>query len=252
MKIKLPKIKASAKQKSLVLSVLAGIGVAATGIVSAKCARRVDDLDTVKEKVVKYAPAIAVGGATIGCIAASTYISHEEIAAVTAACVALGQKFSDYKKSVERVVTEEQLGQIDRDFYEREIERLEQELAEREHPTDDDDTSTFVDAFTGYTFKANKDDVLRGISEANKLYKEQEFLPWCDVFYFLNNEDTKPYESVIGSGFYYDYGYGWSEAMRKELEIEDDFEIFLDEMKERDNTYLINYSSVPEPCFLDF
>lgn len=249
--------KPTAKQKSLILSVLAGIGVVATGVVSAKCAKKTSDDMSLKEKAKKYIPAFVTGGATIGCIAASTYISHEEITAVTAACVALGQRFANYKKSVEEVATQEQIEQIDRAFYEREIERLEQELAEREHPTDEDDLATFVDSFTGYTFKARKDDVEAGLKRAENLYKEQEFLPWCDIFYLANSGDDAPYNSILGGGnkWWYDYGYGWSKEMFRQFYDEDDpkdLSIDLTEMEERENTYILEYSWPPEVGFMEY
>ena len=250
MNIKLPK--PTAKQKSLILSVLAGIGVAVTGIVSAKCAKKTTEDMTVGQKVKTYIPAIVSGGLTIGCIGMSTKISHEEIAAATAACVAIGKRFSDYKKSVEEVVTEEQREQIDTAFYEKEIARLEQELAEREHPTEDEDLVTVVDSFTGYTFKAHKDAVDAGIKKVFKSYEENEYLYWCDIFYIMNDGDTIPHDSELGAASLGSYGYGWSKAMFHDFGCDDGFDILLVKYPNRKNTYILEYANPPEPYFMEY
>lgn len=251
MKLKFKMPKPTATQKSLILAVLSGIGVGITGVVSAKCAKKTTDDMSIGQKVKTYLPAIMSGGATIGCIAASTYISHEEIALVTAGMAALGRKFADYKKSVEEVVTDEQREQIDISFYEKEIARLEEELAERDHPTDEDDLVTFVDSYAGYTFKARLDEVADGIEEIKRMYDENEYFYWCDVFFVLNNKDCVPYDSFLGSSDGYD-GWGWSKAMFETFEVEDAFDIYLEPMKDKPNTYLIRYGIEPEPGFMEY
>lgn len=245
-------VKPTAKQKSLILSVLAGIGVIATGVVSAKCAKKTSEEDTKLEKAKTYAPAAAVGAATIGCIALSTYISGEEITAVTAAAVAIGQKFSNYKKAVKENTTEEQLAEIDRAFYEKEIDRLEQELAEREHPTDEDDLATFVDRYSAYTFKAPKQEVEDGIVAANELWQQQDFLYWCDIFYLANNKDTLPYECTLGECGEYG-GVGWSAEMLRQIDCKPAyFSVELRPFEGRPNTWIIDYPYEPEPCFMEY
>lgn len=248
--------KLTATKKSVVLSVIAGIGVVATGFLSARGVRKAADKETRKEKVIAYAPAVAVGAATIGCIAGSTYISTEEIAMVTATCAAIGQRFADYKKSVEEVATDEERKQIDISFYEKEIERLEHELAEREHPRDDDDWCTFVDSYSGYTFKAPLEQVEYGLKEAMDLYDEQGFLHWGDIFFFVNNGDMGPHNAMLGSHYYEgDYnGVGWSKAMFEDMfdNIDYDFDIALVEIEGKSNAYSIEYATTPECSFLEY
>lgn len=243
----------NATRKSTILAVLAGVGVGLTGFISAKCSQKAEKKETRKEKIIAYIPAIGVGAATIGCIGMSTKISHDEIAALTVACAAITQRFASYKKAVEEVTTEEQQTQINEIFYLNEIDRLEQELAEREYPREDDDLCTFVDSYCGYTFKAPLEQVQAGIKEAIDLYEKQEYLPWCDIFFLANDGDIAPYGSYIGNEYSY-YGVGWSKAMYDEL-YEDSgyaFGIFLDEVKDRPNAYVINYSAVPEPCYMEY
>lgn len=243
------------KTKSIILSCIAGVGVVVTGFLSARGARKADERETKKEKVIAYIPAILSGGATIACIGVSTYISGEEIAALTLACAAATQRFADYRKAVHETVSPEVEAEIDRNFYLKEIDRLEQELAEREHPTDEDDLYEFVDSFSGYTFRARLEDVEDGIAELKKLYKEQEFLPWCDIFYVLNNGDRRPYFCALGDELY--GGWGWSKAMMEELYTCDedfDFDVFLSEMigDENPNVRIITYSVLPEPCYMEY
>lgn len=252
MRIKLHK--PTATQKSILLSVLAGFGVVATGALSAKCAKKTADDMTVGQKLKAYAPALVAGGATIGCIGLSTYISHEQIALATAACISIGQKFADYRKSVEEVVSDEQREQIDVSFYEKEIDRLERELAERDHPTDEDDLCTFIDSFSGYTFKARIEQVESGLEEVNQHWKDDEYLSWCDIFYLINDKDEIPYMSSLGEGNPFDYGWGWSKRMFEEFDIdtENNFGVDLREWKGHPNTYFIDYPLNPEPGFMEY
>ncbi len=251
MRVKLHKPTAS--QKSVIFAVLSGIGVVATGVLSARCAKKTSEDMKPVEKAKAYAPAIVSGGATIGCIALGTYISHEEIVALTAAGGALAQKFVNYRKSVEEVVTDEQREQINTAFYEKEIARLEEELAKRDHPTDEDDLATFVDAYSGYTFKERMEAVEAGIAEANRHWEDDQLLCWCDIFYLING-DTFPSESIIGGNSFYHYGVGWSRAMFDQLEIDPDhlFKVEVHEMKDHPNTYLIDYTIEPELGFEEY
>lgn len=244
------------KQKSLILSGLAGIGVIITGYLSAKCALKAEDRETTKEKALAYAPAIVSGCATVACIGVSTYISGEEIAAVTLACSAMAQKYPDYRKAVHETVTPDEEARINEAFYLKEIDRLEQELAEREHPRDDDDLVMFVDSYSGYPFRARMDEVDYGIEQANQHYRESGCLAWSDIF-FLINEDTGPYKSVLGGGddpFGYG-GIGWSEGMMEQLYDNADgfdFKVFKSELKDRPGVYEIGYSVPPEMCYLEY
>ena len=237
------------KTKSVILSCFAGVGVVVTGILSAKCARKADERETRKGKVLAYIPAVVSGGVTIACIGASAYISGEEIAALTMACAATAQRFADYRKAVHETVTPEEETKIDNAFYLKEIERLEQELAEREHPTDEDDLYEFVDCFTGYTFRARLDDVELGIIDLKKLYDEKGYLTWCDVIYALNDCDRRPYKSGIGTE------YGWSKGMMEECYKGTglDFDISLEKMDdEKPNVRIITYSVPPIEYYLEF
>jgi hypothetical protein len=234
------------KQKSLALAIAASVGVAATGAVSAFCANKGRKDDTVKSRVFQYVPAVIVGGCTIGCITASTYISREEVACITATAAAAIKKLSDYKKSVADVASEAEQEAINSAFYSKQIDIVE----------DVSEDPTFVDSFAGYTFRRNLEDVKKGIGDANNLYKEQGFIPWCDVIFLANDGDQTPYWSIAGRGF--DYGFGWSEEMLVELYSDEKndpilpFEISLTPLPDRDNTYVIDYTYPPEMCFMEF
>lgn len=250
-------MKLTGKNKSIILACFASLGVMATGYLSAKCSRKANEREGVKDKVVAYAPAIAAGCATISCIGASTYFSNEEIAALTLACAATAQKYADYRKAVHDNVSAEDEARINEAFYVKEIERLEQELAERDYPREDDDLCEFVDSYSGYTFRALLEDVEDGIAEAQNRYDEDGILAWCDIFYLANNEDTRPYESVLGCGGipWSDTGIGWSKNMLMDLyENEEgfDFVISLREMKDKPGVYVIDYSVSPEYCYLEY
>ena len=249
------RIKLTAKNKSLILSGLACVGVALTGYLSAKSALKAEERETKKDKVLAFVPAIVSGSATVLCIGASTYFSGEEIAALTMTCAAMTQKFSDYRKAVNENASPENVARIDEAFYIKEIERLEQELAEREHPREDDDLCIFVDSYSPYTFRAVLEDVEEGIEKAKALYKEQGYLPWCDVFYFLNDGDTNPSGCRIGGEDEAPWAYGgvgWSQGMMEEMyKNEDNFDFDISLIQIKPGAYKINYSVEPEFCYLE-
>lgn len=246
------KFELTARNKSLILSGIACVGVVLTGYFSAKGAVKAEEKENTKDKVIAYAPAIASGCAAIACIGASTYISGEEIGALTLALAASAQRFADYRKVVHENVSPEDEARINEAFYLKEIERLEVELAEREHPTEDDDLCEFIDCYSGYTFRACLDDVEIGIDHVKQFYRDNGYLAWCDIFYMLNDGDMRPYESALGND-YSDFSIGWSKNMIEDhFDDSIDFDIFLTPFKGRENAYLINYSVIPEACYFEY
>lgn len=244
----------TATQKSVVLAIGASIGVIATGVVSAMCSKVAEKKETKKQKLIAYAPAIGVGGATIGCVALSTKISTEEIAGLTVACAAISHKFSEYKKAVKENTTEEQYTSINEAFLRDEIDRLEAELAERDHPRDDDDWCTFRDSYTGYSFRAPLEQVEDGLAKAMDHYEKDEYLFWCDIFYLANNQDRTPYMSALGDKSPWSHGVGWSKGMFEQLYEGTDyqFDICLVPSDREPNTYTIEYACEPEPRFMEY
>lgn len=71
---------------SLAMTILGVIGVGTTSILSVKCSKKAEQKETKKEKIIAYAPAIASGALTVGCIVGSHHVSRREIAALTASC----------------------------------------------------------------------------------------------------------------------------------------------------------------------
>lgn len=255
--MKLPNI--TPRNKSIILSCVACVGVITTSWLSAKGALKAEKCETQKEKALAYLPAIVSGTTTILCIGASTYISSEEITVLTAACAATATKFADYRRAVHENVSEEQEAKINDDFYQKEIARLEQELAEREHPRDDDDLCIFKDGFAPYSFKARYEDVEERLQEVLEVWKTDEALAWCQALYILSGGDTAPYYSPMGcSGQYWsgDYAFGWSRGMFEdgfgmENAIER-FDISVREVKEHPGIYQIEYSIMPEPDYMNW
>lgn len=243
----------NATQKSTLLAALASLGVGATMFVTAQCTRKADKKETTKEKAIAYVPAIGAGAVTVLCIAASTKVSHEEIAGLTVACAAIAQKYTNYRKAVENVADERQKNEINELFYLNEIARLEEEVERYEHPTDDDDWCTFIDSYSAYTFRAPYDQVDEGIQQAKEAYVNDEFLAWSDIFYLANNKDTMAHDSALGNN-YYTGGIGWSKNMLDEIYEGEDFsfDIFLRIDEKRPNTFWIDYSVLPEPCYLEY
>jgi hypothetical protein len=245
--------KIAPKTKSILLSIAASAGVGLTGYLSSKCARKADLEIDKKKKVKAYIPAIVSGTATVFCIGLSTYISGEEIAALTIACSGIAAKFADYRKAVENNVPDEFFPQIDEEFYKREIEKLEAELAAKEYPKEDD-LATFVDSFTGYTFCGKYEDVDSGLKKAADFYKRNGYLYWCDLIFMANNGDMNAYDSTLGGGRPDEsLPLGWSAQMFEEIydgDIEVEFELV--ERSGYENSYSIEYTVSPEVYFLEY
>jgi hypothetical protein len=244
------------QNKSLILSCLAGLGVIGTGWLSARAALKAERRESKKEKILAYVPAVVCGASTLVCIGASTYISREEITVLTAACAATAQKFANYRKAVHENASAEDEARINEAFYQSEIARLEQELAEREHPTEDDDMCIFRDSYTGYPFKGRYEEVNAALEDVRKAWRDNGVLAWCDVFYLINHEDMNPYESALGGGdssYWHHGGAGWSKALLKDLfDDQVDFDISLEPIKDKPGMYSIEYTILPEECYLEY
>lgn len=110
------------KNAGTLLAIGASVGVVLTAIETGKAAIKAEKLVELnkdvpeydmKEKVKDcwqfYIPAAVLGAGTIGCIIGSNMLSRKEIASLSAAYVALGKSYQQYRRQVaERIGTEEE------------------------------------------------------------------------------------------------------------------------------------------------
>lgn len=110
------------KNAGTLLAVAASVGVVATAIETGKATIKAEKLvelnkdipeyDT-RQKVLDcwhfYIPAAVVGAGTIGCIVGANMLSRKEIARLSAAYMALGKTYQEYRRQVaERIGREEE------------------------------------------------------------------------------------------------------------------------------------------------
>lgn len=110
------------KHGGTLLAIGASVGVVLTAIETGKATIKAEKLVELnkdvpeydmKEKVKDcwqfYIPAAVLGAGTIGCIIGSNMLSRKEIASLSAAYVALGKSYQQYRRQVaERIGTEEE------------------------------------------------------------------------------------------------------------------------------------------------
>lgn len=178
-----------------ILSILAGIGVIATGVLSYNAGKNIEtqkqaldeqDLSTAKKRhyilKVVAAPTITAG-ATICCIAGSRAISRKRQAGIIAASAALAESFQAYRESVHATVG-------------REVEECVEQNATVIHSDTNviEDTGTgdiiFTEDFTGRKFKASIESVTTGINDFVDMYRFYGYAKLNDLYKFLKIQPT--------------------------------------------------------------
>ena len=110
------------KHGGTILAVAASVGVVATAIETGKATIKAEMLVELNKDVPEYGmkekgkdcwqvyiPAAVLGAGTIGCIIGSNMLSRKEIASLSAAYVALGKSYQQYRRQVaERIGVEEE------------------------------------------------------------------------------------------------------------------------------------------------
>lgn len=100
------------RRVSLVLTLLGSLGVGSTAVLSVKCSRKADEVETKKEKLIAYAPAIVSGVVTVGCIVGSHQVSRREILALTTTCGYLASKNLRFEREVGKELSQEKVNEI--------------------------------------------------------------------------------------------------------------------------------------------
>ena len=191
------------KHGGTLLAIGASVGVVLTAIETGKATIKAEKLVELnkdvpeygmKEKVKDcwqfYIPAAVLGAGTIGCIIGSNMLSRKEIASLSAAYVALGKSYQQYRRQVaERIGTEAEADILENSKVEEKPAEEDKKLLCYEpfsnryfHATE----AELYDAF----YQVNRDFNLNGEVSINNLYSylgldylpEKDDMGWCSDY----------------------------------------------------------------------
>lgn len=190
------------KNGGTLLAIGASVGVVLTAIETGKATIKAEKLvelnkdvpeydmkEKVKDCLRFYIPAAVLGAGTIGCIIGSNMLSRKEIASLSAAYVALGKSYQQYRRQVaERIGSEAEADILEKSKVEEPAEEDKQLLCYEPfsnryfHATE----AELYDAF----YQTNRDFSLNGEVSINNLYSylgldylpEKDDVGWCSDY----------------------------------------------------------------------
>jgi hypothetical protein len=189
------------KHSGTLLAVAASVGVGLTAYEAHKAAVKATTLvamnkdePMMKKEVVQecwkfYVPAVILGGGTIACILGSNALNKKQIASLTAAYMALGKSYQEYRRQVaERIGSEAEADILEKSKVEEPAEEDKQLLCYEPfsnryfHATE----AELYDAF----YQMNRDFSLNGEVSINNLYSylgldylpEKDDVGWCSDY----------------------------------------------------------------------
>jgi hypothetical protein len=189
------------KHGGTLLAVAASVGVGLTAYETHKAAVKATTLVVMnkdetmsKKEVVQecwkfYIPAVVLGGGTIACILGSNALNKKQIASLTAAYMALGKTYQEYRRQVaERIGSEAEADILEKSKVEEPAEEDKQLLCYEPfsnryfHATE----AELYDAF----YQVNRDFNLNGEVSINNLYSylgldylpEKDDVGWCSDY----------------------------------------------------------------------
>lgn len=189
------------KHGGTILAVAASVGVGLTAYETHKAAVKAttlvvmnNDEPMTKKEVVQecwkfYIPAAILGGGTIACILGSNTLNKKQIASLTAAYMALGKSYQEYRRQVaERIGSEAEADILEKSKVEESAEEDKQLLCYEPfsnryfHATE----AELYDAF----YQMNRDFSLNGEVSINNLYSylgldylpEKDDVGWCSDY----------------------------------------------------------------------
>lgn len=127
------------RESPVILGVIGAAGVVLTAVMTAKATpkaeiRILDKEDEKSAPLTKvetmvavapvYAPAIAIGGATIACIIASTILNNRQKMALSSAYILLDQSYKKYKDKIVTLIGEDASRDVEREVTKDSIESL--------------------------------------------------------------------------------------------------------------------------------
>ena len=197
---------------SLILTLLGVGGVGGTAFLAVKCNRKADGKETVKEKILAYAPAIVCGVGTSACILGSHHISRKEIMALTASCTYLAANRDKIEQKIREKFGDEKARQIIGEVA-KERTPIEGEIIERTKGGN----LKFMDFYSGRLFYSTYENVVEGIKKLNHDFHNGEYVCFNDLYRYWGIEETQ-----LGYEFGWpanDVYYDWSLDMPIQFDI---------------------------------
>lgn len=225
---------------SLVLSLIGVGGVGVTSWLAVRCSKKSEQETEKKKKILAYAPAIASGIGTAGCILGSHRVSSKEIAALTAGCTYLAANRDKIEKKVKEKFGKEKLQEIKKDIKPQELISQGQSIE-----WTGKGTVKFLDGYSGRLFYSS----LEAVKKAERIFTERlqdgEYVSWNDFYSLLGIERTH---------FGHQFGYVPNEDYYERSLYEDNpigFENVPGEDDDGKLMYVIEIEMYPVECWED-
>lgn len=235
------------RNSSTILSVVAGVGVISTAVLSAKATPKALDLIdqaeyekgeklTILEKInvtgLCYTPAILSGLATITCIFGANYLNKKQQATLLSAYALLDRKFKYYRHGVQMEFGSH-YDDNGKDF-DAEVYKYTMNTDDIQKPNDDE--ILVYDMFSRRYFNTTKDKLKEVEYNINKKLHTEDYVCLNDVYKLLGEEPLD-----IGDAF------GWSTQANFEISWETWIEFMLQfvELDDGLEVHMMTYSTEP-------
>ena len=228
---------------SLILTTVGSIGVGITSWLAVRCSKKAETKETTKEKIIAYAPAIARGVGTVGCIVGSHHISAKEIAALTATCTYLTANRAKIEKTIKEKFGDDALTQVNNEVAQETLKNESKKTIKKEGQTVEETgygNLLFVDMYLGRKFRSSLEHVEKAEHLLNNEFHNGNYVCMNDFYRYLGIEP-----SIAGDKFgwpadedYYDYN----------LETPIEFDNIKSEDEDGELMYAIYINYGSEPC----
>ena len=156
------------------LSLVGVLGIGVTSWLSVKCSKRADTETDKKKKVLAYAPAIASGVISAGCVLGSNHLANGEIAALAAGAAYMAKKKGANVKSLLP-------------------SKQDDEIAPWEKPSIEwtgKGTTLCLEAYSGRFFYSSREEVEKAQEKLNEKFVTGEHICFNDYYELLGIEKT--------------------------------------------------------------
>ena len=177
------------KHGATILSIAAAAGVVLTAVETAKATTKAQSLidmnkeePMTKKEIVKdcwkfYVPATVVGVGTIACILGSNALNKKQLVSMTAAYMALGKTYQEYRRQVAEYVGDE---------YEKEIYKDAQSVLKEPTSNMVEDKLLCYEPISERYFHATEAELLTAFYEVNHDFATNGYIALNDFYGYLN------------------------------------------------------------------
>lgn len=199
---------------SLILTATGVLGVGATSWLAVRCSKKADTKETKKEKILAYAPAIACGIGTAGCIVGSHTLSRKEIAALTATCTYLTANRDRIEKKIQERLGDEALEDVRQEVAKEELQEAKKTEGKKENKKTGQTieetgygNELFLDLYLGRKFRSSLDRVEWAMKQLNNDFHNGNYVCMNDLYAYLGIAPTRAGDQFgwPASEDYYDY-----------------------------------------------